>query len=303
MMQESIWFDRLKFEQDLEHYQMFVHNNLPVLSEAGDSAAKPEQKKPEQKKQEAKKKEKNAQSKVEETKGSTETNTLTSEIEKARRAIESTLSGLSTSVSDHLTSSDGRDVSSRVDALESENRALRELLSKLTIRVESLEARLVKAEGGAAAAPCQAAPAIKEEAKKETKEDDDDDFDMFGDSDEDEEEETEEEKKIREEKLAKYHAKKAGKKAVIAKSSLTLNVKPWDDETDMKKMEECVRSIEMDGLVWGGSKLVPVAFSIKMLQILCVVEDAKVSTDDLQEKISEFEDYVQSTDIAAFNKI
>merc|ERR1712059_75726 len=199
--------------------------------------------------------------------------------------------------------SDGRDVSSRVDALESENRALRELLSKLTIRVESLEARLVKAEGGAAAAPCQAAPAIKEEAKKETKEDDDDDFDMFGDSDEDEEEETEEEKKIREEKLAKYHAKKAGKKAVIAKSSLTLNVKPWDDETDMKKMEECVRSIEMDGLVWGGSKLVPVAFSIKMLQILCVVEDAKVSTDDLQEKISEFEDYVQSTDIAAFNKI
>merc|ERR1712243_499330 len=37
--------------------------------------------------------------------------------------------------------------------------------------------------------------------------DDDDDFDIFGDDDE-EEEETEEEKKIREERLAKYHAKK-----------------------------------------------------------------------------------------------
>ena len=28
-------------------------------------------------------------------------------------------------------------------------------------------------------------------------------------------------------------------------------------------------------------------------------EDEKVSTDELQEKIAEFEDYVQSTDIAA----
>ena len=29
------------------------------------------------------------------------------------------------------------------------------------------------------------------------------------------------------------------------------------------------------------------------------IEDEKVSTDELQEKIAEFEDYVQSTDIAA----
>lgn len=29
------------------------------------------------------------------------------------------------------------------------------------------------------------------------------------------------------------------------------------------------------------------------------VEDEKVSTDELQEKIAEFEDFVQSTDIAA----
>merc|ERR1712212_794554 len=61
---------------------------------------------------------------------------------------------------------------------------------------------------------------------------DDDDFDIFGDDDE-EEEETEEEKKIKEERLAAYHAKKATKQAVIAKSSLLLDVKPWDDETDM----------------------------------------------------------------------
>merc|ERR1712156_323220 len=66
--------------------------------------------------------------------------------------------------------------------------------------------------------------------------DDDDDFDIFGDDDE-EEEETEEEKKIKEERLAAYHAKKSKKPALIAKSSLVLDVKPWDDETDMPKME------------------------------------------------------------------
>jgi len=29
-------------------------------------------------------------------------------------------------------------------------------------------------------------------------------------------------------------------------------VKPWDDETDdMKKLEEAVRSVQMEGLFWG----------------------------------------------------
>merc|ERR1712130_487886 len=41
----------------------------------------------------------------------------------------------------------------------------------------------------------------------------------------------------------------------------------------------------------------------KKLQITCVVEDDKVSTDDLEDKITAFEDYVQSMDIVAFNKI
>ena len=41
---------------------------------------------------------------------------------------------------------------------------------------------------------------------------------------------------------------------MIAKSSLLIDVKPWDDETDMKAMEESVRSIVMDGLLWGQCK-------------------------------------------------
>lgn len=82
-----------------------------------------------------------------------------------------------------------------------------------------------------------------------------------------------------------------------------LDCKPWDDETDMVEMEKQVRTIEMDGMIWGASKLVPLAYGIKKLQIMCVIEDDKVSVDELTEKIEAFEDYIQSVDIAAFNKI
>ena len=38
-----------------------------------------------------------------------------------------------------------------------------------------------------------------------------------------------------------YAEKKSKKPAVIAKSSILLDVKPWDDETDMGALEKCVR--------------------------------------------------------------
>ncbi|XP_062563071.1 probable elongation factor 1-beta [Armigeres subalbatus] len=142
--------------------------------------------------------------------------------------------------------------------------------------------------------PTVAAPA------KPAADDDDDDVDLFGSEDE---EESAEAAKLKEERLAAYNAKKSKKPALIAKSSIILDVKPWDDETDMKEMETSVRSIEMDGLLWGAAKLVPVGYGIKKLQICCVIEDDKVSVDELQEKIQDFEDFVQSVDIAAFNKI
>jgi elongation factor 1-beta len=129
--------------------------------------------------------------------------------------------------------------------------------------------------------------------------DDDDDFELFG-SDEETDEAVE---KLKQERLAAYAAKKSTKPVLIAKSSIVLDVKPWDDETDMNKMEECVRSVVADGLLWGASKFVPLAYGIKKLQINCVVEDDKVGTDFLEEEITKFEDLVQSVDIAAFNKI
>merc|ERR1711902_345040 len=109
--------------------------------------------------------------------------------------------------------------------------------------------------------------------------------------------------KIREERLAAYAAKKAKKPALIAKTSVLLDCKPWDDETDMDEMLKLVKTIEMDGLVWGANKLVPIGYGIKKLQVMCTVEDEKVSIDELQEKICDFEDFVQSCDVAAMNKI
>jgi elongation factor 1-beta len=67
----------------------------------------------------------------------------------------------------------------------------------------------------------------------------------------------------------------------------------------MAALEAAVRGVEKDGLVWGASKLVPVGFGIKKLQINLVVEDEKISLDELQEELQGFEEWVQSTDIVS----
>ncbi|KAL7676663.1 hypothetical protein ACOME3_002911 [Neoechinorhynchus agilis] len=129
---------------------------------------------------------------------------------------------------------------------------------------------------------------------------DDDDIDLFAS---DTEEDTAEQERIKQERIAMYEQKKATKTKAAAKSNVVFDVKPWEDSTDLVEMERRVRNIQMDGLSWGASKLVPVAFGIKKLQISTVIEDEKVSTDVLEEKIMELEDFVQSVDIVSFNKL
>lgn len=51
----------------------------------------------------------------------------------------------------------------------------------------------------------------------------------------------------------------------LFKSVVTLEVKPWDDETDMAELEKSVRSIEKDGLVWGSSKLVAIGYGASFI--------------------------------------
>lgn len=127
---------------------------------------------------------------------------------------------------------------------------------------------------------------------------DDDEVDLFGEDEVDPEAE-----RVKAERIAAYNAKKATKQQVAAKSEVVLDIKPWDEETDMAEVRNKVKAIVMDGLVWGEAKLQPVAFGVKKLVVKCVVEDDKVSIDALTEKISEFEDHVQSVDIVSFNKI
>ena len=122
--------------------------------------------------------------------------------------------------------------------------------------------------------------------------------DLFGDDDDDGE-------AAKAAAKAATEAAKKKKKVVIAKSSVMLEVKPIDDQVDLDALCETLKKdINPDGLAWGTDhKKIPVAFGIFKLIIACVVEDDKVSVDDIVEKIEAYEDKVQSVDIAAFNKI
>ncbi|XP_043656802.1 probable elongation factor 1-delta isoform X1 [Drosophila teissieri] len=223
---------------------------------------------------------------------------LVSEIAKAREHIQNSLEKI-----DGVTLDDGSKsaLAQRLSQLEGENKDLKsqvsslsQLLNAVVKRLDTVEAQL-KLTNGVSKQPV--AEAKKPEASDK---DDDDDVDLFGSESEEEDGEA---ARIREERLAAYAAKKAKKVQIIAKSNIILDVKPWDDETDLKVMETEIRKITQDGLLWGASKFVPVAFGIQKLSISCVVEDDKVSIDWLTEEIEKLEDFVQSVDIAAFNKI
>jgi len=167
----------------------------------------------------------------------------------------------------------------------------------ITSRTDAFEAlpgdaSLPASAYGPETAPATATPAADEE--------EDEDVDLFGSDDEEEEAAKAE---LTKKRLEEYNAKKAAKPKPLAKSLVTLEVKPWDDETNMGELEANVRKIEQDGLVWGASQLVAIGYGIKKLQINMVVVDDKVSIDELQQLIEEDEDHVQSTDVAAMQKL
>merc|ERR1711990_1228027 len=79
------------------------------------------------------------------------------------------------------------------------------------------------------AGSASAAPAAAEE--------DDDDVDLFASDDEVDEKA----EKIKAQRIAEYNARKEAKKGkVIAKSNIILDIKPWDDETDLEAMEKSI---------------------------------------------------------------
>lgn len=285
--QEKIWFDKWRFDDAERQFYEQQNGPVTVCSSSQETGA----------------------------------STILQDIARARENIQKSLSGTTTAaaplpapsattcvtISTSAPAADYSGLIERVANLELENHSLRQVIEDLRQVVSKLENRITAVEKCPVSSQPDPVPAPAPAPVPKSKPtatanghpaEEDDDIDLFGSDDEDEESE-----KLKEERLRQYAEKKAKKPTLIAKSSILLDVKPWDDETDMAKMEECVRSIQMDGLVWGTSKLVPVGYGIKKLQIQCVVEDDKVGTDELEEEIIKFEDYVQSMDIAAFNKI
>ncbi|KAG3273462.1 elongation factor 1-delta isoform X7 [Ictidomys tridecemlineatus] len=233
------------------------------------------------------------------------------DIARARENIQKSLAGSSGPGASGGPGGDHSELAVRIASLEVENQNLRSVVQDLQQAIARLEARLSMLEKSSPAhratapqtqhvSPMRQVEPPAKKAATPAEDDEDNDIDLFGSGDEEEDKEA---ARLREERLRQYAEKKAKKPLLVAKSSILLDVKPWDDETDMAQLEACVRSIQLDGLVWGGSQLVPVGYGIRKLRIQCVVEDDKVGTDLLEEQITKFEEHVQSVDIAAFNKI
>ncbi|XP_066533355.1 eukaryotic translation elongation factor 1 delta b (guanine nucleotide exchange protein) isoform X3 [Hoplias malabaricus] len=291
LAQERIWFDKPRYDEaERKFYERMNGPTLPAQESGSNSIL-----------QDIARARENIQKSLA---------GLKTTLQPTRGSTNKSLSPSQTSTTSGGSSADQGELLARMNNLELENQSLHKVVEELRTALSKLESRVSVLEKRPAApvplvngtASNKATPTPQKTLSAPAKSDDeeeDDDIDLFG-SDEEVDEEAE---RLKEQRLQEYAAKKAKKPALIAKSSILLDVKPWDDETDMAKLEQCVRSVQVDGLLWGASKLVPVGYGIKKLQINCVVEDDKVGTDLLEEEITKFEDYVQSVDVAAFNKI
>ena len=142
-------------------------------------------------------------------------------------------------------------------------------------------------------------PAPKK-AQAEEEEEDDDDIDLFGGVTEDDKKAMEEDKKKKEEE------KKKAKKVVVAKSRVTFDVKGYEVDQNFDDLAKRIQdALQKDGLVWQDSyEIVPIGYGISCLRLTMIIEDDKISTDDIFEFISStYEDEVQSCDIHEFNKV
>ncbi|GCA62038.1 hypothetical protein KIPB_000788 [Kipferlia bialata] len=135
--------------------------------------------------------------------------------------------------------------------------------------------------------------------------------DLFGGDEEIHDSDYEAEERIRKAALEHNKAKAArdaaaGKKKAAAQSMIVLEIKPYDEETDLKKLAESIRNkITKEGLKWGEDTLADMAFGLqKLIFPLSIVDDLVSIDDDVIMVIEEeFEDDVQSIEIAAFNKL
>jgi elongation factor 1-beta len=139
----------------------------------------------------------------------------------------------------------------------------------------------------------------KKVCKKECKKEEEEDLDLFG-------EETEEDKVAADKRkaIAEYN-KNNQKKLAAQESRVVMEIKGFELGQDFDALANKIyKEVEQDGLTWeGGHKILPLAFGMNYLEVSCNIVDAKVSMDDIQEKIQGlYPDEVQSVDIASFEK-
>lgn len=94
------------------------------------------------------------------------------------------------------------------------------------------------------------------------------------------------------------------KPKAVAKSIVVFDIKVYDTETNLDEISKRVLdTIHLDGLVWNNEpKKLEVAFGIFKLQMGCVIEDDKILTDDIFDKIEEWEE-IQSVDMVSMQKL
>jgi len=82
-------------------------------------------------------------------------------------------------------------------------------------------------------------------------------------------------------------------------------VKIYEEGFDLDGLwEKIQKEVQIEGLVWNPNpKKIPVVGNVFKLQIGCVIEDDKVATDDIFDKITAWEDDVQSIDVVSFQKL
>lgn len=84
---------------------------------------------------------------------------------------------------------------------------------------------------------------------------------------------------------------------------MVFDVKVCDTETNLDDLMKKILARSIEGLVWNTEpKKIDVAYGIQKLQIGCVIEDAKVLTDDIFDPIEEWEE-VQSVDMVSMQKL
>ena len=146
-------------------------------------------------------------------------------------------------------------------------------------------------------------PAPKQAQADEDDDEDDDDLDLFGGVTEEEKAALAEDNKKKEEEKKKAAA---AKKTVIAKSRVSFDVKGYEVDQDFNALAKKIQeSLQKDGLVWQDSyEIIPIGYGISCLRLTMIIEDEKISTDDIFEFIQEkYDEEVQSCDIHEFNKV